>query len=77
MPFLILFLLITIVCLIPFGIALSYFIAGCRLLFLGRKEKSNRKTISGYNTVFISGISLIAVYFLWYWLCRILLSWEV
>lgn len=74
MPFLVVFLLITIACLIPFGIALFYFILGAKTLLSGKREKSRTKTISGYNTIFISGISMIALYAGWYWLCRAVLS---
>lgn len=77
MPFLVIFLLITIVCLIPFCIALFYFFLGVKALLLGRSEKSRTKTTSGYNAIFSSGISMVAVYFGWSWLCSYLLSWEL
>lgn len=73
----IIFFLITVVCLVPFGISFFYLIAGIRLMAIGRKEKSNYKTISGLSTVFLSIVSIGVVYFLWQWLSRSLLAWEL
>ena len=70
------FLFITILCLIPFGIALFYFILGVKSWVLGRKEKSRVKVISGYNGIFFSILSMVVIYFLWYWLIRNSLSWN-
>jgi|GEM_PF-5425930 len=62
------FLIITIFCLIPFGVAMFYFILGIRSLWLGRQENSSIKTAGGYCTIIISFLSMIAIYFLWLWL---------
>jgi hypothetical protein len=69
-----LFLFITVVCLIPFAIAVFYLALGINSLLRGRKEKSRVKTMSGYNTIFISSLAVLAIYFLWQWLCRGLFS---
>ena len=71
------FLFITVVCFIPFGISLLYFIIGIRSLLLGKKEKSPVKVAGGYNALFLSTLSMIAIFFLWYWLCHILLAWKI
>jgi hypothetical protein len=67
---------ITIVCLIPFGISLSYFILGVRLLISGKREKSSIKTSSGYKSILFSVIAMVVIYFLWQWLYWNLLGWE-
>ena len=56
-----LFLILTVLFLIPFGLALIYFILGVTTLLRGVKEKSRVKTLSGCKTIFIASISLVAI----------------
>jgi hypothetical protein len=73
----VLFLILTLVCMIPVSIALFYCISGIRLIVIGNREKIRRKKVSGYNAVFISLVALGGIFFGWLWLCRILLGWEL
>jgi hypothetical protein len=77
MPFLIWFLFITGLCLIPFGLSAFYFVLGMRSFIVGRKEKSRPKIIGAYNTLFFSALAMVVVYFLSNWLCRVFLNWEL
>jgi len=76
MGFFLILAIISFICLIPFGIALSYFVLGLRNYSIGRKEKSRIKKISGMNAALFSLLGMIAAYFLWVILCKIFLSWE-
>jgi hypothetical protein len=69
--------IITLICLIPFVIALSYFIIGLKNYMTGRKEKIRAKVIGGSNAAIISFFGLLLIFFTWCWLCRIFLNWEL
>jgi ABC-type Fe3+ transport system permease subunit len=75
--FFLVFIAVTIICLIPFLIAFIYFIAGIKSYITGRKEKNRNKIVGGINTVFFSILAMPLCFLFWYWLCRSLLSWEL
>ena len=77
MGFYLILFLITAICLIPFSIALSYFVIGLKNYFTGKKEKSRVKIISGSNAAILSLMGMTGVFFFWMMLCRIFLSWEL
>lgn len=75
--FSLLFVGLTMVCLVPFVIALAYMVLGIKTYLMGRREKSKTTAISGINAIVLSLLGMMLSFALWCWLCRGLLSWEL
>ena len=70
------FLAITLLCLVPFAIAISYFVMGLSNYITGRKENNRVKIAGGTHGAIVSFMAMVLVFFVWAWLCRAFLSWE-
>ncbi|MEO7924041.1 MAG: hypothetical protein ABIR30_10200 [Chitinophagaceae bacterium] len=77
MAFFIYLAIITLFCLIPFVIAVSYFVVGLKNYLTGKKEKSRVKIIGGSNAAILSFLGMLIIFFVWCWFCRIFLNWEL
>jgi hypothetical protein len=64
----IIFCVITILCLIPFGWAVFYFIIGVRSYSIGKRENSRPKISGGITTILLSLAGMLLVIILWRWL---------
>lgn len=63
-------LIVTFLCLIPFGIALSYFVVGLVSYFNGKKENSRVKISGGTHTAILSFMGMVLIAFIWAWICQ-------
>lgn len=68
---------ITLVCLVPFGVSCFYIVLGIKSYRTGKKENSRAKMTGGMNSVVLSLAGLAGSYFLWRWLCAIFLPREL
>jgi hypothetical protein len=60
-----LYIPVTLLCLIPFGFSCFYFVVSLRLLLIGRKEHSVLKMKSSQYTCVFSIVGAISSYALW------------
>jgi hypothetical protein len=75
--FVVLLALLTLPCIVLAGVSIFYMIGGIRTARMGARENNRAKKITGMNSVFASLLGMIAVFFVWMYLCRIFLSWEL
>lgn len=71
----IIFLVITLLCFIPFAFAGFYLFLGIKSLLRGSTEKNRVIRGAALKAILFSCIVLAGSYFLWRWLIKLSLSW--
>ncbi len=71
----IIFIVLTIICFIPFAFAAFYLFLGVKSLIRANKEGSQPIRAAALKAIFLSLLTLIGSYFLWRWLIQLTLSW--
>ncbi|MBK6828478.1 MAG: hypothetical protein IPG86_17215 [Chitinophagaceae bacterium] len=71
----IIFIVLTIICFIPFAFAAFYLFLGVKTLIRANKESSQQIKSSALKAIALSLLTLVGSYFLWRWLIQLTLSW--
>ena len=70
----VLYILFSLLCLIPFVMALFYLFGGIRTLQLGRRQNQKAKVITGMNAIAFSIMGMVFIFFVWLWLGRLIMA---
>lgn len=71
----IIFIVLTVLCFIPFAFAAFYLYLGLKSLLRANKEGNQHIRSSALKAIFLSLLTLAGSYFLWRWLIQLTLSW--
>ena len=71
----IIFIVLTIICFIPFAFAAFYLFLGLKSLFRANEESNQYIRKAAIRSIGISLLVLTGAYFLWRWLIHLTLSW--
>lgn len=71
----VIFIVLTILCFIPFAFAAFYLFLGLKSLFRANKESNQYIRKAAIRSIGISLLVLTGAYFLWRWLIHLTLSW--
>lgn len=71
----IIFIVLTVLCFIPFAFAAFYLFLGIKSLLRANKESNQYIRTAAVKSIVISLLVLTASYFLWRWLIQVTLSW--
>lgn len=68
---------ITLVCLVPFGVSVFYLLLGIKSCITGLKESNRQKTNGGIYSIFFSVLGISGSYVLWRFLVYIFFPLEL
>ncbi|MBL0269476.1 MAG: hypothetical protein KAX45_02065 [Chitinophagaceae bacterium] len=71
----IIFIVLTVICFIPFAFAAFYLFLGLKSLLRANKESNRQIRSAAIKAILLSLLTLAGSYFLWRWLIKITLSW--
>lgn len=71
----VIFIVLTILCFIPFAFAAFYLFLGLKSLFRANEESNQYIRKAAIRSIGISLLVLTGAYFLWRWLIHLTLSW--
>ncbi len=71
----IIFIVLTVICFIPFAFAAFYLFLGLKSLLRANKESNQQIRSAAIKAILLSLLTLAGSYFLWRWLIKITLSW--
>lgn len=57
--------IITLICLVPFGVSIFYLVLGVKSCITGRKEGNRQKTHGGIFSIVFSALGMAGSYLFW------------
>lgn len=71
----IIFIVLTVICFIPFAFAAFYLFLGLKSLFRAKKDGNQQIRSAAIKAILLSLVTLAGSYFLWRGLIKVTLSW--